>query len=90
MEKEKKGYKWVATGDSGYWSKENDKKAKHSHKVPMFCPYEECRKITGTVDDEYMLKYGICRTCYVLYVEEREKPLIDVQIYRKRLDERGF
>lgn len=86
-EKERKGYKWVETSTGGYWSKMTGEK--HTHKRPFFCPYEECRRPTGTIDDEYMLKYGICRLCYTLYVEERKTPLIDVDFYAKRLQDRG-
>lgn len=87
--KEREGYTWIEVGSSGYWRKITGER--HSHKVPFFCPYEECtKKITGTIDDEYLLKYGICRTCYTLFVEERQNPLIDVEEYAKRLKERGY
>ena len=87
--KERNGYLWVETfSGGGYWSKISG--PKHSHKLPFFCPYEECKKPTGTIDNECMLNYGICRTCFVLFVENRQNPLIDVDFYRKRLQERGF
>ena len=35
-------------------------------------------------------KIGFCKTCYVLYVESREKPIIDIDFYQKRLKERGY
>lgn len=59
-------------------------------KKPFFCPYENCRRPTGTIDDKYMVEYGICALCYTMYVEERKKPLLDVEFYRKRLEERGY
>lgn len=59
-------------------------------KLPMFCPYEQCRRITGTIDDECLLEFGICKTCYVEFVEDRKVPLIDVEFYAKRLKERGY
>jgi len=86
--KERPGWEWNQCGSSGFWSKIVGKG--HCHKTPMFCPYEECGRITGTIDDEYLLNYGICRTCYTLYVDERKAPLIDVDEYRKRLQERGY
>jgi hypothetical protein len=92
MKEPKEGYVWVSCGPSdndGYWSK-IDKKAKHEHKLPFFCPYEECNRPTGTIDDSYMLTYGICKHCYVMLVEDRTNPLIDVNFYRDRLKERGY
>jgi hypothetical protein len=87
--RERPGWKWNETGSGGYWSKITGES--HKHKLPFFCPYEKCeKKITGTIDDEYLLKYGICRTCYTLYVDERKTPLIDVEKYRKRLQEKGY
>ena len=59
-------------------------------KLPFFCPREECKRITGTIDDEYLKAYGICAECYVLLVEGREEPKIDVDFYKKRLEERGY
>jgi len=89
-EKERKGYRWVKCGDSGgFWVKE-DSVARHTHKLPFFCPYEKCRRITGTLDDKYMLEYGVCMNCYNLYIQGRKKPLIDIEYYKKRLKERGY
>jgi hypothetical protein len=59
-------------------------------KLPMFCPREECKRITGTIDDECLIENGVCKTCYVELVESRAKPLIDVEFYAKRLKERGY
>jgi hypothetical protein len=87
--KERSGYDWIETKSGGYWSKTNNK-ARHSHTTPMFCPYEDCRRITGTIDDKYMLEYGICAKCYVLYVEDRQVPLIDTEAMKNRLKERGY
>lgn len=61
-----------------------------SIKLPFFCPYEQCNKITSTLDDKYMLEYGVCMNCYVMYIENRKKPLIDTTHYVKRLKDRGF
>ncbi|MDP3763660.1 MAG: hypothetical protein Q8Q92_03365 [bacterium] len=62
----------------------------HSHKLPLFCPREECRQITSNLDDEYLVNFGICGLCYAMNVENRKEPLIDVEFYKKRLQERGF
>lgn len=87
--KERKGYDWVETNTGGFWIKQTG--TKHSHKLPMFCPYEKCeKKITGTIDDPYLLKYGICRLCFTMFVEDRITPLIDVEEYSKRLRERNY
>jgi hypothetical protein len=37
-----------------------------------------------------MLEFGICAYCYTMNVENRQKPLIDVEFYAKRLQERGY
>ncbi len=73
----------------GYKLKQKDN-GRLAHKLPFFCPNESCRRITSTLDDPYMLEYGICYNCYVLLVEGRQKPLIDVSVYQKRLKERGY
>lgn len=59
-------------------------------KLPFFCPYERCRRATDTMDDKYLKQYGICANCYVLFVENRKKPLIDTELYRQRLQQRGY
>jgi len=88
-DKEKKGFIWKETANGGYWMKVSGEK--HPHRLPFFCPYEDCvKKITGTIDDVYLLKYGICKNCYTLFVEDRENPLIDVKEYEKRLRERKY
>lgn len=87
-QKERKGYEWIETSSGGYWSKLAG--PRHSHKLAFFCPYEECKRPTGTIDNEYMEKYGICRQCFSLFVEDRKTPLLDVEFYKKRLQERGF
>lgn len=53
--------------------------ARHSHQLPIYCPY--CRRLTGTIDDKYLLSYGICSVCYVEHVEERIIPTIDLKKY---------
>jgi hypothetical protein len=60
------------------------------HKLPFNCPREECRRLTDTMDDPYLRQYGICSNCYITLVEARKVPLIDVDMYRKRLTEKGY
>lgn len=86
--KEKKGYTWVKAGESGYWSKNTG--PHHSHKLSVYCPYEKCRKITGTVDNEHLLNFGVCRECHTMYIADRKTPIIDVEFYQKRYQERGY
>jgi hypothetical protein len=86
--KERQGYNWIETSSGGYWSKVTG--PHHSHKLPLFCPVEDCQRPSGTIDDDCFEKFGICSTCYVMKVEDRQKPLLDVDFYRKRLQERGF
>jgi hypothetical protein len=59
-------------------------------KLPFYCPRDECRRITDSLDDSYLKEYGVCAKCYIELVEDRKTPLIDVKAYRKRLQERGF
>jgi hypothetical protein len=87
-DKERKGYRWVETTSGGYWSKMTGQR--HSFKKPLFCPYEECRRPTGTYDDKFLQEFGLCGLCYTMYVESREKPLLDVEFYRNRLKQRGY
>ena len=63
---------------------------RHPHKLPIFCPMDRCRRVTSNLDNPYLEKYGICQLCYTIFVEDRAKPLIDVEFYRKRLLERGY
>ena len=89
MKEERKGYDWVDTGNgNGFWVKQS--KRANLNKLPFFCPNEECKRPTSTIDDEYMMEYGICKTCYVMNVEDRQTPLINVDFYKNRLKERGF
>lgn len=67
---EEKGYKVKTKG------------AAHSHKLPMFCPC--CSKITGSVDDKWLLEFGFCWECHTLYVSDRETPAIDLAKYKPR------
>lgn len=85
MEKYREGYEWkeCATG-GGYWVKVRGNK--HDHKLSFFCPH--CRKISGQVDDAYLLKYGFCWECFTMNVENRQTPTIDLEYY-KNLKERG-
>jgi hypothetical protein len=73
--KERPGYTWVECGNSGYWSKVQEK-PKHSHKLDFYCPH--CSKVTGTYDDVFLLTLGICAHCYVMHIEGRKHPEIDV------------
>ena len=56
-------------------------KGSNPNKLPFFCP--ACSKITGTIDDECLLEYGFCKECYVMYVESRKEPVIDIEYYRE-------
>ena len=47
-----------------------------------FCPI--CTKITGTIDDNCLQEYGFCKECYVMNVEDREVPLIDITKFKKK------
>ena len=76
MKEERPGWEWKG----GYWVKQ-DAKARHRHKVDFFCPH--CRKITGTIDDQCLREYGFCKECYVMHVEERKVPTIDLEKYKK-------
>jgi len=71
---------WVDLGDGkGYWTTiRNDS---HRHKLDFFCKH--CKRITGEIDNKYLLEYGICAECYILFVEDREIPLIDLSLYKK-------
>jgi len=69
------GWEWK----NGYWSRVVGKS--HTHKKSFFCPH--CRRPTGTIDDKYLLDIGICAKCYVMYVEERKVPAIDLAKYKK-------
>jgi len=88
MKKTRPGWEWVSIGTGGYWTKSSA--AKHPHKLSLFCPHESCRRITGTIDNKYLLEYGICSICYVQYVESRKEPIIDIEYYKERYKERGY
>jgi len=62
-------------------------KGSNKLKKPFFCPH--CKKITGSIDDEKLLSLGICAECFVLYVDLREKPLIDLDYYKKLKEDGG-
>jgi hypothetical protein len=83
----KKTKRFVETANGGFWVTETQRAIE---KTPFFCPREECKRITSSHDDQFMRKYGVCSKCYVELVEDRENPLIDVEFYRKRLEERGY
>jgi hypothetical protein len=52
----------------------------HKTKLSFFCPH--CQRITGTIDDAVLREYGFCKTCFVMYVEDRSTPAIDLEKYR--------
>jgi hypothetical protein len=81
MKEERPGYTWVQAGSGGFWKK-NDKLGRHNHKLNFFCPNKECNRITGTIDDKYLLEYGVCSKCYVMFIEGRKVPLIDIEYYK--------
>lgn len=59
-------------------------------KMPIYCPNESCKMITSNLDDPYLEKYGICWNCWIMYVENKKEPLLNVEYYKKRLEERGY
>jgi hypothetical protein len=63
-------------------------KGGNKNKIPFFCPH--CKKITGTIDDKTLLEFGFCKECYVLYVELRDKPIIDIEYYKQLRDKGGY
>jgi len=79
-EKERKGYTWKQISNGGFWVKDSNG-ARHSHTLDFFCPH--CFRITGTIDDKYLESIGICAECYVMYVEDRKEPAIDLSKYKK-------
>ena len=87
MKEKREGWKWVETSTGGFWSQVKGG-AKHSHKLPLFCPH--CRRITGTIDDSKMEEYGVCSKCYVLHIEARDEPTIDVAYYQERFKNQGY
>ena len=86
MKEERPGWEWVEVGNGGFWSKV--KGNRHSHTNPIFCPH--CHKLSATLDNDYFQNYGICMECYVMNVENRQNPLIDVEMMKNRLKERGY
>lgn len=81
--KKREGWKWIETKNGGYHQKIGTE-ARHKHQLSFFCPNEKCKKITGTIDDKYLQEYGVCAECYVMYIENREKPAIDLSKYKKK------
>ena len=60
-------------------------------RLPIYCPNPDCKMITSSpMDDDSLRNYGICLYCFVTLVENREKPLINVEFYKKQLEERGY
>jgi len=82
MKEKREGWEWIECGASGgFWRKISGKE--HKHKLSFFCPHEKCGRPTGTLDDPYLEKYGVCRLCFTLYIDERKEPLIDLSKYKK-------
>ncbi len=76
MKKEiRPGWVWK----NGYWSKKKENKSKIYKE--FFCPH--CKRPTGTIDDKLLETIGICAKCYVLHVESRKEPTIDLSRYAK-------
>lgn len=75
----KQGYEWKETSAGGYWVKTTG--FRHSHRLPLFCPH--CNKFTGEVDAKWLEEFGICWECHTMYVDSREKSLIDLAKYKK-------
>lgn len=80
-------------------SPEDDKKGyktkirslgRSKYKYPIYCPNENCKMITSNLDHEPLDKYGVCLACFVQFIENRKTPAIDVEFYKKRLEERGY
>ena len=86
MKEGRPGWEWNEVGNGGFWTKMRGER--HSYKNPIFCP--NCKKISGTIDNSFFQDFGVCQECYVMNVENREKPLIDIEMMRERLKERGF
>jgi len=82
MKKEREGWKWKETPSGGFWVKHDEQK-RHKHKLSFFCPH--CHRITGTIDDKYLHEYGVCSVCYVMHIEDRDTPTIDLSQYEKYL-----
>ena len=59
-------------------------------KYPIYCPNDQCKMITSNLDHQSLDDFGVCLACYVLFIENRQTPAIDVDFYRKRLQERGY
>lgn len=75
----------------GYKIKIKRNSSRSNLKLPLYCPREECRMITSSpLDNDSLRNFGICLHCFVTLVEGREKPLIDVEFFKKRLQERGY
>lgn len=60
-------------------------------RLPIYCPNPECRIITSSpMDDNSLRTWGLCLHCYVTLIENREKPLIDVEYYRNKAKEQDY
>jgi len=57
-------------------------KGGNSARKSFFCPL--CTKITGTIDDECLTEYGFCKECYVMNVEDRNVPLVDLSKFKQK------
>lgn len=74
----------------GYTVKVKKNSVQSNLKLPIFCPVETCRKISSNLDDIYFETFGFCSECFILHVENRVVPTIDVQFYKDRLRSRGY
>lgn len=59
-------------------------------KYPIYCPNDQCKMITSNLDHQSLDDYGVCLACFVQHIENRQSPTIDIEFYRKRLQERGY
>lgn len=57
-------------------------KGGNSSRKDFFCSL--CTKITGTIDDDCLAEYGFCKECYVMNVEDRKVPLIDISKFKQK------
>lgn len=76
MQQQREGWTWK----NGYWSKNKSENRTKLYKE-FFCPH--CKRPTGTIDDKFLETIGICAECYVLYVEARKVPTVDLSKYSK-------
>lgn len=77
---EKKGFKTIIR-----------KTGRSKLRLPIYCPNPQCRMITSSpMDDESLRTWGLCLHCYVTLIENREKPAIDIEYYKKKAKEQDY